>query len=378
VNNTEFQLLQKLVETAKMCVRCNYCNPCPTFTVDGWESVSPRGKLQLIRDIAAGNITIDARIVKDVYKCSVCGLCQILCPIELPLLDLWESLRAELVNQRVAPLSMHRKLKEITFRNLNPYGEEQERRGDWLEFGIDEKSKVLYFAGCTASFRLKGIAKSTASVLRKLGIEFTYAGKDEVCCGSPFLRTGQRDVVERLFMKNYRVWEKMGIETIITSCPGCYRTIAKDYPRVAEEKGVEFNIEVVHTVSILDEYLSKKVDANSNRIRATYHDPCHLGRHMEVYDPPRNIIRKLCLELVEMEKTREFSLCCGAGGGLRSQFRDISFEIGRERVMEAIKTGAELLITCCPFCEYHLSKSAEKLGNRIRVVDLVELADKMI
>jgi len=226
------------------------------------------------------------------------------------------------------------------------------------------------------SFKLQNLAKSTASVLNKLGIDFTIAGKNEYCCGSPFLRTGQKDIVERLFEKNFLYWQKAGIERIITSCPGCYRTISLDYPKIAEEKGYEFDIEVIHTVSILDKM---GVFEKTEKIaKATYHDPCHLGRHMGIYEEPRNVIKKLGMDFVEMERNRQQALCCGAGGGLRSQFPEISFEIGKQRVLEAMETGAEYLITCCPFCEYHLSKSAEKLGNRIKVVDLVEIAEKLI
>ncbi|WP_456329143.1 (Fe-S)-binding protein [Archaeoglobus sp.] len=364
-----------LREIATKCSKCGYCTTCPTYKIEGWETVSPRGKIQLTLKYLDGDIEIDQRVVKDIFKCSVCGLCQEVCPVELPLIDFWEELRRELVRKGMAPLSVHRKLREITFRNYNPYSGDQEKRGEWADFEI-KPAKTLYFAGCTASFRLQNLAKSTASVLNKLGIDFTIAGKNEYCCGSPFLRTGQKDVVEKLFEKNFRYWQKAGIERIITSCPGCYRTLSLDYPKIAEEKGYEFNIEVVHTVSILDKMgVFEKSDITA---KATYHDPCHLGRHMGMYEEPRNVIRKLGIDFVEMERNRERALCCGAGGGLRSQFPEISFEIGRQRVLEAMETGAEYLITCCPFCEYHLSKSAEKLGNKIKVVDLVEIAEKLI
>ncbi len=124
------------------------------------------------------------------------------------------------------------------------------KEGDWADFEINLRNSCICWLH--SKFRLQNLAKSTASVLNKLGIEFTIAGKNEYCCGSPFLRTGQKDIVERLFEKNYRYWQKMGIERIITSCPGCYRTISLDYPKIAEEKGYEFDIDVVHTVSILD------------------------------------------------------------------------------------------------------------------------------
>ncbi len=365
-----------MLDIIAKCVRCGYCNVCPVYRLEKWESVSPRGKLQIAHELLSNGLNMDAKIVKDIYKCSVCGLCEVVCQAGLSLIDFWESFRYELVKRGYAPLSVHRKLKEITYRYYNPYSGEQDKRGEWLEFEVDD-AKTLYFAGCTASFKLQNLAKSTASVLKKLGIEFTIAGSEEYCCGSPFIRTGQRDIAEKLFEKNVKVWQRMGIERIITSCPGCYRTIARDYPKLAEEKGFEFDIEVIHTVSILDKNLDG-LKVEKARIKATYHDPCHLGRHMGLYDEPRRVMEKLGIELVEMERSRELALCCGAGGGLRSQFKEISFEIGRQRVEEAMSTGAEYLITCCPFCEYHLSKSAERLGGKIKVVDLVEIAEKLI
>ncbi len=360
-------------EVASRCMKCGYCNACPTYKIEGWESTSPRGKIQVVLSYLSNELKLDSRIVKDIYKCSVCGLCEVLCPVDLPLIDFWEEVRYEMTKKGFAPLSVHRKLKEITYRYYNPYSGYPENRADWVDFEV-QKSKTLYFAGCTASFKLQNLAKSTARALNKLGIEFTVAGRDEYCCGSPFIRTGQRDIAEKLFEKNYRYWTKAGIERIITSCPGCYRTLSLDYPKMAAEKGYDFNIEIIHTVSILDKYGSFE----ETNIKATYHDPCHLGRHMGMYDEPRNVIKKLGIDFVEMERNRELSLCCGAGGGLRSQFPEISFEIGRMRVLEAMSTGSDYLITCCPFCEYHLSKSAEKLGNRIKVVDLVEIAERQI
>ncbi len=368
--------MKELAEIAKICVKCNYCSVCPTYRIEGWESVSPRGQLQILLQIADGSFELDMQIVKDIYKCSVCGLCEVVCMVDLPLIDFWEKLRAELVRKGYAPLSVHRKLRDMTYINKNPYGGDQEKRGDWFKLESEETAKTLYFAGCTASFRLQNLAKSTAELLKKLGIEFKYAGKEEVCCGSPFIRTGQLEIAKELFKRNVRTWEKMGVETIVTSCPGCFRTIARDYPKFAEEMGIDFNYEVYHTAQILDKNLDK--DFEVKRIRATYHDPCHLGRHMNIYEEPRRVIAKLGIELIEMPRNRELSLCCGAGGGLRSQFKEISFEIGKERIKEAVSTKVEYLITCCPFCEYHLSKSSEKLGNVIKVVDLIELANERL
>ncbi|MFN3383947.1 MAG: (Fe-S)-binding protein [Archaeoglobaceae archaeon] len=343
------------------CIKCGLCNVCPTFSVEKIESTSPRGKI-----ILSKQGKIDERIVRDFFKCTICGLCEVICPVNLKLTDFWETRREEFVEKKLAPLPIHKKLGEITLRYFNPYSGEPEKRASWLDFEL-ENSKTLYFAGCTASYKLQNIAKSSARVLKELGLDFTVLGSSEFCCGSPFLRTGRRDIGRILFEKNYRAWKRAGIEEIITSCPGCFKTISNDYPKFAKELGYEFDLEVKHISTILAE----NVEGNLG-IKATYHDPCHLGRHMKVYEEPRKVIRRVGIDLLEMGRNREYSICCGAGGGLRSQFKELSIAICEERIREALSTGASILITSCPFCEYNFKKVG---GKRIKVFDLSEIAE---
>ena len=353
------------------CIKCGLCNICPVFRAEKLESLSPRGKIIILSEIKKGKMKLDARIVKDIYKCSVCGICSIVCPANLDLVKFWEEIRRELVEKKIAPLSVHRKVRDITYRDFNPYGGEQQKRSDWLEFKV-EKSRTLYFAGCTASFKAHNIARSTANALKKLGVEFTVLGPQEYCCGSPFIRTGQRDISKMLFTKNLRVWQREGIEEIITSCPGCYKTIKEDYMKFAEEARIEFSFEVKHVSTVFAELMNREGKLD---LAATYHDPCHLGRHMGVYEDPREVIRRAGVKLVEMERNRKFALCCGAGGGLRTQFREIAMAIAEERIREALETGTNVIITSCPFCEYNLSRVG---GNRIRVLDLSEIVERIV
>lgn len=343
------------------CVKCGLCNVCPTFRIEKIESVSPRGKI-----ILAEKGRVDKRVVTDFFKCTMCGLCEVVCPANLKLTDFWEKKREEFVEKKLAPLPIHKKLREITLKFFNPYSGQPEKRASWLDFEVGN-SRTLYFAGCTASYKLQNIAKSSAKVLKELGLDFTVLGPLEYCCGSPFLRSGQKDVARLLFEKNYRAWRRARIEEIITSCPGCFKTISQDYPKFAKELGYEFEVEVKH----ISEVLAERVKGDLG-IRATYHDPCHLGRHMKVYEEPRKVIRRAGIDLVEMERNREYSLCCGAGGGLRSQFKEISIAICEERIAEAISTGTNVLITSCPFCEYNFIKVG---GKRVRVYDLSEIAE---
>jgi Fe-S oxidoreductase len=353
------------------CIKCGLCNVCPVFRAEKLESASPRGKLILLNEIKKGAVKLDTRIVKEIYKCSVCGICSIVCPANLDLVSFWERVREDLVKEKIAPLPLHRKIRDITYREFNPYGGDQLKRSEWLDFDVG-KSKTLYFAGCTASFKTKNIAKSTVNALRKLGVEFTVLGSQEFCCGSPFIRTGQKDLAKMLFKKNVKVWQKEGIEEVITSCPGCYKTIKNDYPKFAEEFRIDFNFEVKHVSTVFAELMNVegKID-----FAATYHDPCHLGRHMGIYEEPREVIRRAGIKLIEMERNRKFALCCGAGGGLRTQFKEIAVAIAEERVREALETGTNVIITSCPFCEYNLSRVG---GSRVRVLDLSEIAERTI
>ncbi len=362
-------------DEAFVCVQCNYCRVCPAYSVLKWESVSPRGRIYLLRGIIKGEIEPDSRAVEDFYKCTTCGACETVCQTSIPLVEVWEKARAEIVDAKKAPLPVHRKLREVAEKNGNPYGERRDERAKWArQYEFKDRADMIYFAGCTASYRMFELAKSTVEFLNKAKVNYTYAKENEYCCGSPFLRTGQREIAYEFFRKNYGEWKKRGVKTIVTTCSGCYRTIAKDYPEIAEELGYEWNFKVIHTIHLIkDLFDSGKLQFERRNDRITFHDPCHLGRHMKVYDVPRDILKEMGYEIVEMEHTREESLCCGAGGGVKSQFKDLAMSIGKRRIEEAKETGAEMIVSACPFCKLHLSHAG---NEEIEVVDVIELVNE--
>jgi len=366
------KILEDLSDEIYACAQCNYCRICPTFKVEGWESVSPKGRLYLLK-LALNDSEIDNLMLKDFFKCTTCGLCENVCIVDIPLLKLWEETRNRLAKVK-GVLPAHKKLADNVAVNLNLYGGERELRSEWFPEGVEVfDSSVLYFAGCTASYRVKEIAQSTVKILSHFGIEFNYLGRDEICCGSTLIRTGQKDKAEKLVEKNIKIWEKNGIETIITSCAGCYRTFALDYPMICKEKGLEFDFEILHLSQFIEREAGKIIkDGMKAKLkgRATYHDPCHLGRHAGVYEEPRELIKAAGLELVEMEHNRENSFCCGAGGGVRAQFRDLSLEVGKLRLKEALELDVDYLISCCPFCKMHLSHS-----KRVSELEKPEILD---
>jgi heterodisulfide reductase subunit D len=235
---------------------------------------------------------------------------------------------------------------------------------------------IVYFAGCMATYREKNIAKTTIELLQKVGVKFTMLGKDEWCCGSVMLRSGNTKIVKKLMEHNVKAFKEVGANTVITSCAGCYRTFKQDYPKYLGE----LDFEIVHT----PEYVLRLVETGKIKFKSmpkstkvTYHDPCHLGRHMNIYDPPRNVLSGIeGLELVEMLRSREQARCCGSGGGVSSGYKSLSMQMADTRLQDALNTNAEILTSACPFCTYALKSAAERAqikDDKLKVMDFSEL-----
>lgn len=216
---------------------------------------------------------------------------------------------------------------------------------------------MIYFQGCTAREKLKNISESTQKLLDQAGVQYTIL-EDEECCGSVLLRTGfTRDAQEAM----EKTYTKLKAERVVVSCAGCYRTFREDYPELVGE------VDVVHISQLLKELIEDgKLQLDRMQVKVTYHDPCHLGRHLGEYESPRRVIQEKS-ELVEMAKNREEARCCGSGGGVKSAYPDLSENMAKRRVEDAEKTGAELLVTSCPFCVLNL----ESVG-KMKVLDLTE------
>ncbi len=229
---------------------------------------------------------------------------------------------------------------------------------------------LAYYAGCTAAYRLQNIARSTVKILKKLGVDFKIIGGDEICCGSILFNTGLIDEGVKLAEKNKKQFTYLGIETLITECAGCAKTFRKVYP-----EHLDFQIKTLHLTEYLDGIIKKNNLNLSHKypIKVTYHDPCHLGRGLGIYDPPRNIIKSIKnVQLVEMKRSREGSRCCGAGGGVKAAFPETAIKLGRERLRDAEQLGVDLIITACPFCTRNLNDAANSYGSRIKTKDLSE------
>jgi len=228
---------------------------------------------------------------------------------------------------------------------------------------------ILYYPGCLTKFAARDLKKRYEKILKMLGIDFIELSEVELCCGSPALKAGYLEDFKTLAKKNLEIFKQHSVAKIITNCPACFMILKREYRKVLGEK---WDIEVEHitqTIAKHLEILEKEQLKNPAQVSATYHDPCHLGRQMGVFEEPRRIIEKLGYKISEMELNKMESFCCGGGGGVRTNEPNLANEIAKDRISQAEKTGADILITPCPLCYLHLKENR----NNIKVVELSEL-----
>jgi len=381
------------------CMRCGECQKwCPVYTLDNREDVTPRAKIKGLKHILksqeAGFLGIfrpqpDPAVAesfsKSLYDCSCCNQCHFVCPARLDTVELWENIRESMFEAGMGPVPEQRTYCETLKQWGNPYKKEQSSRADWIQAGLaggtllerpqlitDNQAPVLLFFGCTASYdeKINLVAQQAVNILQRAGINFGILGPEEDCCFGKLRRIGDPEFRERAG-KNIARLNNLGINTLVTACAGCFKTFKYDYTRTAKQK---YNI--YHLAEYMDMLLEQgkiRFDVPING-KITYHDPCLLGRHNGIYEPPRRIIRAIPgLELVEMERNRQHSRCCGVGGGLKMANHDLQEAASACRIRDAQATGAEYLTTPCPTCYSGLSGGAAKIDSPVKVRHLAEL-----
>ncbi|UCH90224.1 MAG: (Fe-S)-binding protein [Thermoplasmata archaeon] len=381
------------------CLQCGYCkNVCPVYNQLGWESATPRGKVYWLKQLSGKSlmdkilrrkIDINDAWVKRIYSCTSCAACEEYCHVNLKLADLWEDVKEWMLNDGVKPLAPHKmlydRISDPSKRNPfqdddNPERDLLKKRGSWLPEGIklSRNPEVVFFAGCTSSYRLQMLAQSAATILDNADVKFSILGKDEWCCGSPLLRTGQTDIIKGEYAEhNVQAIEARGVHTVVTACAGCFNTLKNNYPKIVGK--LPFKVyHISEFLEILHKRNKLKFKKEINKT-ITFHDPCHLGRHGKVFDAPRYIIRNIPgVKFVEMDRIRKNSRCCGAGGGFKIAFNDIAEDIAVDRVKEAQATGAELIVTPCPFCVVNLNAGAKKGNIPLKSMDLLQFVTQAI
>lgn len=369
------------------CFRCGYCKftyeysdfNCPSYKKYRFETYSTGGRLWLIHGVINGDLQWSENLAKVLYACPTCGNCMENCRFEkfnFLLVDMIEAARAEAAKNGFCPEKQKALVERATNPEMwNPYGEQNsDNESLKKEYDLPDEAEWVYYIGCTSNYRQQKIRDATLRLLKKTGVNFTLV--DEHCCTSPMLRTGQVDIAPDFMNYNIAQIRNAGASKVVTSCAGCYRTLLKDY----EKFGADLGFEVYHTGELIKKLLDEgkiKIKSNYDKV-ITYHDPCHLGRHMDMYETPREVIKQIPgIKLVEMERNRNNAWCCGAGGGVKIGFPDWALEISKERLEEAKETGATILTSMCPFCKTNLSDANEKYNMGFEVLDLIEILDQL-
>lgn len=401
------------------------CKPiCPAGTEFGFEgNMSSKGKIAFARGILDGSLEFDEGLLNDIYRCTICGGCQSQCQLDhkpfIP--EIMEAMRRKAVDAGAGPLPLHQNLTRSLKSYNNPYQGPRRLRTDWtrpfkkaarpIKNILKEPAPVLFYVGCTGAFNqpARTIPTATASLFNKLGLDFGILGEGEVCCGSTAMRLGDAEEFKRLATQNLELFKQLhdqqGVETIVTSCAGCYRAIKKDYILCRAYDEFMEGVRVVHTAQYLHELhqQGKLPITGELEMKLTYHDPCHIGRHLNkfqvdtdgsqlwegayldvseeecLYEQPRELLAAIPgVELMEMERNRANSFCCGGGGGVMTGFGEWAAKNAGLRIEEGLETGAQHMASTCPFCHYNLNQGAQRLGSDMKVYDLVELLDRVV
>ena len=364
-------------EGFRFCYQCGLCD-----TVCPWNRVRTFSMRKIVRQATFGLTEIES---EDMWLCTTCGNCPRQCPRGVKIIESGVALRRIATEYGVFPTPVRavRTVSASLMGEGNPLNEKRANRADWAE-GLSVKTfsegmEILYFPGCYLSYdpRLKKVARATAAILNRAGVDFGILGSKENCCGESIRKTGDEELFKRLARENIKTFIDNGVKKILVSSPHCYHTFKNEYPEF------KVNFEVIHISQYLFELIREgrlKISGDYGK-KVTYHDPCYLGRHNGIFDEPRQALMKIpSLELIEMPDTRLNSLCCGGGGG-RIWMETLKGERFSDlRLEQAIGVGAEVLVTSCPYCITHFEESRIALEDNkaTEIKDITEIIAEVI
>ncbi|MFC1883304.1 (Fe-S)-binding protein [Thermodesulfobacteriota bacterium] len=390
--DTHFNIDERLYTAMHKCTRCGQCtygkeesgfSPlCPMQIKGQFFTFSAGGLMQLARSLYEGKVDFSESIRDILFLCTTCGACEVNCGAISSQIDLITLLKQEMLNSGIPLLEEHRTLCENVLNKKAPYGGSLPDRADWLteesRESISHEPEIFYFVGCVSSYRETEIPKAVAEMMEKLNIPFTI-GSEEWCCGAPLYFSGNEKMLPDIAKHNVEMIEASEVQTAVFTCPTCAMIFKKYYPRWLKK---DLNFEILHLSEFLEnlEYEGKLELGKMEKDKtAIYHDPCHLGRGLDVYDPPRRIIDNIGgITLKEFSLSRENSFCCGGGGLLPAGTPEFSDDLARRRLADIRDSGAELLISGCPGCKENLKITASSLKSGVKVIDIAELVNGVL
>jgi len=376
------------------CTECGRCqSQCPAWHTE--KPLSPKMLIMAMRDHALTKVPNDVPIVGNAHEnainpdvlwsCTSCGACVEECPVDIEHVDhIMNMRRYQVLVESEFPSELSN-----TFRNLekagNPWGANKADRDAWIsevdfpirviEGEIPEDVEYLFWVGCAGAYedRAKKTTKAVAELLHMADVKFAVLGKKETCTGDPARRAGNEFLYQILARENIETLTETfgtrGVKKVVVTCPHCFTTIGRDY----KQQG--FELEMMHHTQLLNQLVKEKrliPVAPANPKSLTYHDPCYLGRHNQIYSPPRELLEATGSVITELPRNKERSFCCGAGGARMWQEEKLGTRINLNRVDEAIATGVEEVAVGCPFCRVMVSDGVSARESTIEVLDVAQ------
>lgn len=418
--------LEKYQDHMEMCMRCSCCKfipmqrvqghkyayVCPSITKYNFHSYSGGGRLNIGLAMLKKGFNYTDKLLDIVYNCQMCGACGVSCnyAMDMEVMEPINEFRIKCIEDGKTNPALEKVITGL--RKQGSMVPVTGKRGDWasglnLKNAVKERVDVLYHVGCLTSYDrdMQRLAKATVKILQKAGVNFGIAGDNETCCGGRAYQMGYEQDFLNQAKKNMAMIKKAGVRTIVTSCADGYQAFRVLYDKF----NLKADLEVLHISEFVDRLIKdgklkpdKRVD-----MAITYHDPCRLGRlgepwiHWEgkrlsksfvfdppkeyrrgthgVYEPPRDVLKSIPgIKLTEMTRIKEYAWCCGAGGGVNESNPEFAQWTARERIEEAGSTGAEAIVTACPWCEKTFNEIIKGNGSGLKVYDIVELVGKAI
>jgi Fe-S oxidoreductase len=365
-------LWERLIEltdgAVALCYQCGTCTAICPWGVVRDEAVSIR---TFMRQAQLGIHDGD----RNLWLCTTCAQCEPTCPRGVTISDVFRGLRSLSWERRDLPQGLPSMLWSVYWNN-NPWDQPPSQRSDWAKT-LDLPSfdpaehEILYYIGCTSSYdrRAQQVALALTHLFNAAGVSFGTLGDEEPCCGEAVLSVGHKPYFQEIATQNVSIFEERGVNRLVTVSPHCYDVFRNHYPT---------GLEAYHYT----QYLASLIDEGRLQFRTpiehhvTYHDPCYLARHNQETRAPRRVLEAIPgLELIEMEQAQADTVCCGGGGGRMWLETDAGERFGDLRVRQALDTGAEVLLTACPYCiaclEYSIK--ARKIKDLV-VMDVAEIA----
>ncbi len=386
--NSDDSPYSRILDYTQKCVYCGYCSICPTYRELGWETNHPRGILEQIRSYIEDDLSREAEktLFNAVFDCTLCGACENICIVDIPLIDIWLEIRKEAYNKGLWSQDLIQLTEEVKSKH-NIFGAKNEDRLKWAEEkGLDIKDKVgkkspnLYFVGCQVSYSpdKQKIAENIIKIFEGANVDYTLLGEKEWCCGSPIFMGGGKELGKSIAQHNFEEMKKLGIKNIIVSCAAGYKTFKNIYPSII---GDEWDINVLHISELIEQLINenKIVIDKGIKEKLTYKDPCELARITGLITPPRKIITLIPdVRYEELRSNKSNSLCCGGGGLLNINNKELTEKVNDKLIDEIEYSEADIVVTTCPTGMEIIKEGIERRKLNVEVIDLTELVVRVM